>query len=111
MSIRVLEALEKGKIQCKAISLYPSCLHSVLYSSVERNESPTLLVKRVWNDRLEDFEIEIVFLGDYHMEKPTYLKKPRREWISFGNFVLTPSQAEELGKLLIDLSSKGYSDD
>jgi len=104
--MKVLKAIEKGSVPCKAISLYPNRLEVMLYSSVERDEFPKLLVKRVRNERLNAMEIEVVFVGDYHLEKPTYFKKPQRDWVSFGALILSPQQALELGQLLIALSSK-----
>jgi len=104
-TVKVLKALQKGYIPCKAISLYPSRLEAMLYSSIERDEFPKLLIKRVWNDRLKVHEIEVVFLGDYHLEKPAYFKKPKEDWVSFGALILNPQQARELGQLLIALSA------
>lgn len=103
--IRVRKSLKEGYVRCTAIKLYPSCSKEIVYSSIEKNEEPKLLVKRVWNERLKVFEIEVVFLGDYHVEKLTYNKKPKLEWISFAEFILTPEEALQFGKLLTDLSS------
>lgn len=103
MTIKVLKAIKKDYIPCKCISLYPSRLEFMLYSSIEKDEYPNLLIKRVWNDRLKTMEIEVVFLGDYHLEKPTHFKKPKSEWVSFGALILSPQQARQLGELLIKL--------
>jgi hypothetical protein len=78
MAMKVLQAIEKSTLPCKCIALYPAPLEDVLYSSVEKNEYPKLLVKRVLNDRLNCAEIEVVFVGDYHLEKPAYLKTQKR---------------------------------
>jgi hypothetical protein len=103
--IRVRKSIKQGRILCKAIKLYPSCSEHIVYSSIEKEEEPILLVKRVWNERLKVFEIEVVFLGGYHVEKPSYYRKPKSDWISFAEFVLTPEEALKLGSLLTDLSS------
>lgn len=104
MAIKVLKAIEKGYVPCKCISLYPSRLEFMLYSSVERDEAPKLLIKRVRNDRLKTMEIEVVFLGEYHLEKPVHFKKPRNQWVSFGALILSPQQARQLGEFLIKLT-------
>ena len=103
--IRVRRSIKEGIVRCAAIKLYPSCSKEIVYSSIEKNEEPKLLVKRVWNERLKVFEVEVVFLGNYHVEKLAYNKKPKLEWISFAEFILTPEEALELGKLLTNLSS------
>lgn len=105
MAMKVLQALEKSILPCKCIALYPTPLEDVLYSSVEKKEYPKLLVKRVLNDRLNCAEIEVVFVGNYHLEKPAYFKKPKSEWASFGSFVLNPQQAKQLGEFLVKLAS------
>jgi hypothetical protein len=110
MAMKVLQPIEKGTVSCKCIASYPSRLEYVLYSSVEKNEYPKLFVKRVWNDRLNCVEIEVVFVGDYHLEKLAYLKKPKSEWVSFGSFVLSPDQAKQLGELLVKQANNAGSD-
>ena len=105
MAMKVLQPLEKSTLACKCIALYPSRLECMLYSSVEKNEYPKLFVKRVLNDRLHCAEIEVVFMGNYHLEKPAYFKKPKSEWVSFGSFVLSPQQAKQLGELLVKLAN------
>jgi hypothetical protein len=104
MAMKVLKPMGKGVVSCKCISLYPSRLECMLYSSIEKEEYPKLFVKRVWNDRLKTYEIEVVFLGNYHLEKPSYFRKPKKDWVSFGAFVLSPQQAWKLGELLIKLT-------
>jgi hypothetical protein len=100
-SIKILEPIEKGLVSVKCIASYPSRLEYMLYSSVEKNEYPKLFVKRVLNERLNCVEIEVVFMGQYHLEKLAYSKKPKAEWVSFGSVVLSPQQARQLGEILL----------
>lgn len=104
-TIRVRKPIGRGFIHCKAIKLYPSCIDAIVYSSIEKNEEPNLLVKCVWNERLNVFEIEVVCLGNYHAEKPSYYNKPRANWISFAEFILAPEEALKLGTLLTNLTN------
>jgi len=48
-------------------------------------------------------EIEIVMMGDYHVEPLTYYKKAPEAWSSFGDIILTLPQARELAEKILRL--------
>jgi len=99
--MKVLEAVKKGIVKCKAISLYSKKTGFHIFSSVVHKENPSLLVKSIINEKFGGAEIELVFLGEHHVEKKEYYTQPKQGWVSFGEIVLTPDQARELALKLI----------
>ena len=74
-------------------------------STVERGEHPELLIKRTKREKTGEPEVEIVFLGSHHDEHHSYYKKDPAEWKTFGNIVLTPEKAQEVGDILTQAGS------
>ena len=74
-------------------------------STVERGEAPALLIKRTKREKTGEPEVEIVFLGSHHDEHHSYYKKDPAEWKTFGNIVVTPEKAQEVGDILTQAGS------
>jgi hypothetical protein len=74
-------------------------------STVERGEAPKLKVKRTTRGKTGAPEVEIVFKGQHHHENLSYYRKDPAKWDTFGNMVMTPEKARELGNALIRAGS------
>jgi hypothetical protein len=74
-------------------------------STVERGEAPQLKVKRTTRDKTGAPEVEIVFKGQHHHENLSYYQKDPAKWDTFGNIVMTPEKARELGNVLMRAGS------
>jgi len=74
-------------------------------STVERGEHPQLLIKRTKREKTGEPEVEIVFLGSHHDEHHTYYTKDPGRWTTFGNIVVTPEKAREVGAILTQAGS------
>jgi len=102
MSMNVLKAIKKGLVKVKAIRLFPTRPLLFIDSRTETGEKPTLLVKSTHNKKRGCHEVEIVFLGGYHVAEPDARPhvKPYKDWLSFGLVVLSLEEARELTKVL-----------
>jgi len=100
--LNVLKAIKKGLVKVKAIRLFPTKPLLFIDSRIETGEKPTLLVKSIHNEKRGCHEVEIVFLGDYHVAEPDARPhvKPYKEWLSFGLIILSLDEAKELTKIL-----------
>ena len=100
--MNVLEAIKKGVVKVKAIRLFPTKPLLFIDSRTETGEKPTLLIKSIRNEKRGCHEVEIVFLGDYHVAEPDARPhvKPYKDWLSFGLIVLSLDEAKELTKVL-----------
>jgi hypothetical protein len=74
-------------------------------STVERGEHPELLIKRTKREKTGEPEVEIVFRGSHHDEHHTYYTKDPERWKTFGNIVVTPEKAREVGAILMQAGS------
>lgn len=99
---KVEEFIQRKFMKVKGIRLYPKIKGTIynVNSTVERKEKPTLLSKLAWSHSRDQLEIEIVFMGQYHVEELAYFKKPPDQWSSWGEIVLSLDQALELEKIL-----------
>lgn len=102
MRLKVLKAIKRGLVNAKAIRLFPTKPLLFIDSRKATGEKPTLLVKSVHNEKRGCHEVEIVFLGDYHVAEPDARPhvKPYKDWLSFGLIVLSLDEAKELKKTL-----------
>ena len=102
MNLKVLKAIKKGLVKAKAIRLFPTKPLLFIDSRKETGEDPTLLIKSIYNEARGCPEVEIVFLGGYHVADPNARPhvKPYEEWLSFGLIVLSVEEARELSKVL-----------
>ena len=100
--MNVLKAIKKGVVKVKAIRLFPTRPLLFIDSRTDSGEKPTLLVKSTRNEKRGCYEVEIVFLGDYHVAEPDARPhvKPYKDWLSFGLIVLSLEEAKELMKIL-----------
>lgn len=100
--MNVLKAIKKGVVKVKAIRLFPTKPLLFIDSRTETGEKPTLLVKSVHNEKRGCHEVEIIFLGGYHVAEPDARPhvKPYKEWLSFGLIALSLDEAKELMKVL-----------
>jgi hypothetical protein len=101
-SMNVLKAIRKGLVDAKAIRLFPTKPLLFIDSRRATGEKPTLLVKSIDNKKRACHEVELVFLGDYHVAEPDARPhvKPYKDWCSFGLIVLSIEQARELVRVL-----------
>ena len=102
--MKVLKPIVRIELPVKSFRLYIKELGKELDSSIERNESPRLLVKKVERNclgRSGEKEIELVMMGDYHLENLNYYQKPLKEWKTFGAIYLSPRQALRLSEAII----------
>ena len=101
-TMKVLKAIKKGLVNVKAIRLFPTKPLLFIDSRRATGEKPVLLVKSVYNETRGCYEIEFVFLGDYHVAEPDARPhvKPYKDWRSFGLIVLSLDEAKELIKVL-----------
>jgi hypothetical protein len=101
-SMNVLKAIKKGSVAAKAIRLFPTKPLLFIDSRRDTGEKPALLVKRIDNKMRACHEVEIVFLGDYHVAEPDARPhvKPYKDWCSFGLIVLSIEEARELIRVL-----------
>jgi hypothetical protein len=97
-SMNVLKAIKKGLVDVKAIRLFPTKPLLFIESRRATSEKPALLVKSIDNKKRACKEVELVFLGDYHVADPDARPhvKPYKDWLSFGLIVLSIDQAREL---------------
>jgi hypothetical protein len=72
-------------------------------STTERGHRPALLIKKIRRESTGKVEIEIVMMGDYHVEPLTYYKKDPETWPSFADIILTPLQSRELAEKILRL--------
>ena len=100
--MNVLKAIKKGLVDVKAIRLFPTRPLLFIDSRRATGEKPTLLIKSIHNEKRDCYEVEFVFLGDYHVAEPDARPhvKPYKEWLSFGLIVLSLDEAKELIKIL-----------
>jgi hypothetical protein len=73
--------------------------------TVERGDTPKLLIKRTNREKTGEPEVEVVFLGPHRDEDHTYYKKDPATWRTFGNIVVTPTKAREVGQVLSEAGS------
>lgn len=101
-AMNVLKAIKKGLVDVKAIRLFPTKPLLFIDSRRVTGEKPALLVKSIHNEKRRCHEVEIVFLGDYHVAEPDARPhvKPYKDWLSFGLIVLSLEEAKELIKVL-----------
>lgn len=101
--LRVEKAVKKDIQRVKAIRVYLPELMKEIDQTVERGETPELLIKRTLRQKTGKPEIELVFLGsmrERHVEDLNYYKKNPKDWTTWGLIVLTPEQAKAFIKAL-----------
>lgn len=100
--MNVLKAIKKGLVEVKAIRLFPTRPLLFIDSRRATGEKPTLLIKSIYNEKRGCHEVEVVFLGDYHVAEPDARPhvKPYKDWLSFGLVVLSLDEAKELIEIL-----------
>jgi len=89
----------------KAIRVYIPELLKEVDSSIERDENPSILVKKIVRrspGRENLPEIELVFKGSRHLEDLRYYSKDPSTWITWGEIYLSPRQALKLAQALIE---------
>ena len=101
--LRVERPLEKELANVEAIRVYLPELMKEVNQTVERGETPKLLIKRTKRQKTEKPEVEVVFMGsirERHVEDLTYYEKHPKDWVTWGEIVLTPEQVKAFVKVL-----------
>lgn len=101
---KVEEPKRKGIVCVKAIRVYSNKLDKEIDSTIESGETPKLLLKDIVRQSTSEHEIEMVFLGEYHLEDLEYFSGDPKNWVTWGDIILSPDQAYTIGKLLIEFS-------
>jgi hypothetical protein len=104
--VKVESAIGKGYINVKAIRVYLAELKKNINSTIERGETPYLLIKKIWSEKRGAYEFEIVFMGARHVEDLSYAVSDPNTWKSWGEMVLSPEQIEDFIQLLRKLLEK-----
>ena len=102
--LKVEKPVKKTFCKVEAIRVYLPELMKEINQCTERDEYPNLLVKSTVRSKTKAKEIELVFMGtpmDRHIETLNYYKKPPSQWITWGEIVLSPSQALDLANNLL----------
>ena len=103
-NLKVEKAIAKEYMSnIEAIRIFPGRAAFEIDSTSEHGHRPGLLIKRIRRERTGKSEIEILMMGDYHVESLTYYKKDPETWPSFGDIILTLSQAHELAEKILRL--------
>lgn len=103
--MKVEEPLIRRTLGVKAIRVYVPELMKEIDSSIERDEDPGLIVKKIVRRSLgrEGLpEIELVFMGRRHIEELNYYSKDPGNWVIWGALYLSPRQAIRLAKALLE---------
>ena len=90
------KVIAREKVEARAIAVYTGELMKQIISSRERGEDPGLLIQKTWNEKRRVPEVQFVFMGKHHLEDLTYFQKHPREWVAFGQIVLSPEAAVEM---------------
>ncbi len=97
MTYKLEKALISHRQNVEAIRLYPQEFEKVnVNSTTESGENPELYTKLTERQSTGKNEFEFMFLGSKHSESLDHFKKPREEWGSWGEIVITLDQAREL---------------
>lgn len=90
------KVIARGEVGAKAIRLYSGKLMKNINSSIERGENPFLYIQSTYNAKRGITEIQIVLMGDHHIEDLNYPRSDPTRWKSFGHIVLSRDQAEKM---------------
>jgi hypothetical protein len=97
--LKVEPAIARKQQKVQAIRVYPSkVLLKEIDSSVERGETPSLMVKKEFSEERKAEEVSLVFKGPYHIEDLNYYQKDPATWSTWGEIYLTPAQALQLAE-------------
>ena len=97
--LKVEPAIARDYQKVQAIRVYPSkVLKKEIDSSVERGETPSLMVKKEFSEERNAEEVSLVFKGTYHIEDLNYYQKDPATWTTWGEIYLTPAQALQLAE-------------
>jgi hypothetical protein len=101
--VKVEPAIGKRYLNVKAIRVYLGELRKNVNSTIERGETPYLLVKKIFSEKRGVYEYELVFMGTRHIEDLSYAVSDPSTWNSWGEIVLSPEEIEDLIKMFQDL--------
>jgi hypothetical protein len=97
--LKVEPAIARKHQKVQAIRVYPSkVLMKEIDSSVERGETPGLIVKKEFSKTRKVEEVSLVFTGPYRLEDLNYFQKDPNTWTTFGEIYMTPAQALQLAE-------------
>ena len=97
--LKVEPAIARDYQKVQAIRVYPSkVLKKEIDSSVERGETPSLMVKKEFSEERKAEEVSLVFKGAYRLEDLNYYQKDPDTWTTWGEIYLTPAQALQLAE-------------
>ena len=89
-------------IDVKAIRLYPMDFKEIeVNSTIESGENPHLSVNFIKRESTGEPEFELFFKGQTHTEPINRNKKPRDDWRTWGEIVISPEQAKEIAQELL----------
>lgn len=98
--IKVVPAIKRYLIDIDAIRIYLPEIKKEVDCTRESGEKPRILVKLTNRGA---GEVEIVFLGNFHVEDLCYYRKDPKTWVSRGFIVLNLDQLHQLVDSLLDL--------
>lgn len=97
---KIDKVMARESVDVKAIRIYTGKLMKEIDSSTERGENPHIYIQRTYNEKRRLPEIQIVLMGEHHIEPLFYFTGDPRTWRSFGAIVLSEDAAGEfLNKL------------
>jgi hypothetical protein len=98
-ALKVEPPIARDHQKVQAIRVYPGrVLKHEIDSSIERGETPSLMVKKEPSKKRGVEEVSLVFMGTYHLEGLGYYTKPPDTWTTWGEIYMTPAQALQLAE-------------
>lgn len=92
--------IARETVDAKAIRVFSGKILKEVDSSKERGENPHLYVQKTYNEKRRLPEIQIVLMGEHHIEDLNYFNSDPRKWTSFGAIILSVEDAEQLAEKL-----------
>lgn len=92
---KIDRVMARESVDVKAIRVYTGKLMKEIDSSTERGENPHIYIQRTYNEKRRLPEIQIVLMGEHHIEPLSYFTCDPRKWSSFGAIVLSLEGAEQ----------------
>jgi biotin carboxylase len=94
------KVIAREKTGAKAIRIYTGKLMKEIDSSKERGENPHLYVQKTYNEKRHCVEIQVVLMGEHHIEPLSYFVTDPKIWRSFGEIVLSIEDADRFADKL-----------
>ena len=92
---KIDDVIARESVDAKAIRVYTGKLMKEIDSSIERGENPHIYIQKTYNKKRRTPEIQIVLMGEHHIEDISYPKSDPQTWVSFGEIVFSLEGAEQ----------------